>query len=223
MSEIANTGRFMLTQDVVGRTVGFAAVRGEVVTIERWTETQVSTAGGSVHVHGNQVSVNPPKVWATTVGRKAIWLKIDADELQVPVPEDLQVRQGHRVQAVIATGVDNGSSQWAAIVNRDTNRWTQLDRFPPSGCYDPWTSVVMGFGQGVGNLAMGIMCLYGVMLAGLFTLLGHSWASLPWGGFIGLGADFVHSLVGIFQSKAAVTDYAAAVKATCDHLFAADA
>lgn len=213
----------MLTRDVVGRTVGFATVTGEVVAVERWTETRVSSANGSVHVYGNQVSVNPPKVWATAVGRKAIWLKTDADEVQLSVPESLQVRQGHKVQAVISTGVANGTSQWAAIVNRDTNRWTQIDRFPPSGCYDPWTSFVMGFGQGVGNLATGIMCLYGVVLAGLFTLLGQSWASLLWGGFIGLGVGFVHSLVGIFQSKAAVTGYAAAVEAACDQVFAAGA
>ena len=147
MNEVTASSRFMLTRDVVGRSVGFAAIRGEVVAVERWTETRVSTAGGSVFVHGNQVSVNPPKVWATAVGRKAIWLKSDTNEMQVPVPEDLQVRQGHRIQAVIATGVDNGASQWAANVNHDTRRWTQMDRFPPSGCYDPWTSFVMGFGQ----------------------------------------------------------------------------
>jgi hypothetical protein len=223
VSEVSASSRFMLTRDVEGKTVGFAAVRGEVVNIERWTETRVSTAGGSVHVHGNQVSVSPPKVWATAVGRKAIWVRSSADEVQVPVPEDLQVRQGHRVQAVIATGVDNGASQWAAIVNHDTNRWTQVDRSPPSGCYDPWTSVVMGFGQGMGNVAMGIMCLYAAILGAVFTLIGQSGMSLVWGVFLGLGAGFVHSLVGIFQSKAAVTAYSSAVKAACDHLFAADA
>ena len=222
MSEITGTDRFMLTRDVAGRTVGFATVTGEVVAVERWTEAQVSTANGSVHVHGNQVSVNPPKVWATAVGRKAIWIRSDADEMQVPVPEDLQVRQGHKVQVVISTGVANGASQWAAVVNHDTSRWTQIDRFPPSGCYDPWTSFVMGFGQAGGaDPALRIMCLYGVVLVGLFALLGHSWASFLWGGFIGLGVGFVHSLVGIFQSKAAVTDYAEAVEAACEQVFAA--
>ena len=224
MSEIAGVDRFMLTRDVVGRTVGFATVTGEVVAVERWTETRVSTAGGSVHVYGNQVSVNPPKVWATAVGRKAIWLKTDADEMEVSVPESFQVRQGHKVQVVISTAIDNGASQWAAIVNRDTNRWTQIDRFPPSGCYDPWTSFVMAFGQaGRTNPALRIMCLYGVVLAGLFALLGHSWASFLWGVFVGLGVGFVHSLVGIFQSKAAATSYGAAVKAACDQVFATDA
>ncbi len=223
MSEAKASSRFMLTRAVVGRMVGFATVRGEVVAIERWTETQVSTAAGSVQVHGNQVFVSPPKVWTTAVGRKAIWIRSGADEVQIPVPENLQVRQGHHVQAVIATGLGNGASQWAAVVNHDINRWTQVDRFPPSGCYDPWTSFVMGFGQGVGDLTMGIMCLYAAILGVGFTLIGQSWASLLWGGFIGLGAGFVHSLVGIFQSKAAATEYAAAVKAACDQVFAASA
>ena len=218
MSESEPSDRFMLTRDVGGKPVGFAAVRGEVVAVERWTETQVSTANGSVHVHGNQVSVHPPKVWATAVGRKVIWIRTASDEVQVPVPEDLQVRQGHRVQAVISTGLENGASQWAAIVNHDTKRWTQVDRFPPSGCYDPWTSFVMGFGQGTGNLAMGIMGLYAFALGVLFLLLGQTSGSLLTGLFLGIGVGFVHTLVGHWQSGAARKQYGQAVKAACDRV-----
>jgi hypothetical protein len=221
MSAIGTSDRFMLTRSVVGKPVGFAAVEGEVVSVERWTETQVSTANGSVHVYGNQVSVNPPKVWAKAVGRKAIWIKTADDEVQVPVPEDLHVRQGHRVQAVISTGLDNGASQWAAIVNCDTNRWTQVDEFPPSGCYDPWTGVVMGFGQAMGhNPANAIMWLYMVVVSGLFVLIGQSWWSLVWGFPIGIAAGLTHAIVGAVQAKTAASSYAVAVKDACDGVFA---
>ncbi len=222
MSEVAGSDRFMLTRDVSGKPVGFAAVKGKVVAVDRWTETRVGSAGGSVVVSGNHVSVAPPRVWATATARKAVWIKTDADEIQVPVSDILQVRQGHSVSAVVATGIDNGQSQWAAIVNHDTGRWTQVDRFPPCGSYDPFTSVIMAFGQG-GEVAVRIMVLYGVVLGGLFALLGQSWMSLVWGGLIGMGAGFVHSLVGIFQSRASVTQYAAAVKAACERVSAADA
>ena len=214
MSEVTSSSRFVLTCDVAGKPVGFAAVEGEVISVERWTETHVGSAAGSVFVSGNQVAVAPPRVWATATARKAVWIKTDADEVQVPVPDSLQVRQGHSVSAIVATGIDNGQSQWAAIVNHDTGRWTQVDRFPPCGSYDPFTSVVMAFGQG-GEVAVRIMVLYGVVLGGLFALLGQSWMSLVWGGFLGMGAGFVHSLVGMFQSQASVTQYSAAVKAAC--------
>ena len=220
MSETAGSNRFLLTLDVVGKPVGFAAVKGEVVAVERWTETHVGSAAGSVFVSGNQVAVAPPRVWATAIARKAVWIKTDADEIQVPVPDSLQVRQGHMVSAIVATGVNNGESQWAAVVNRDTNRWTQIDRFPPCGSYDPFTSVIMALCQG-GEVAVRIMALYGVVSGGSFALLGQSWMSLVWGGFIGMGAGFVHSMVGIFQSRASVGQYAAAVKAACDKVFAA--
>ncbi len=222
MSEVAASSRFMLTRDVVGKSVGFSAVEGTVVSIERWTETHVGSAAGAVFVSGNQISVAPPRVWATATARKAVWVKTDSDEIHVPVPESLPVRQGHRVVAVVATGVNNGESQWAALVNHDTSRWTQIDRFPPCGSYDPFTSVIMAFGQG-GEVAVRIMVLYGVVLGGLFALLGQSWMSFVWGGLLGMGVGFVHALIGIFESKAAVTGHAAAVKAACDHLFAADA
>ncbi len=222
MREIADPKQFMMTRDVVGKPVGFAAVEGKVLSVERWTETQVGSAAGSVFVSGNQIAVAPPRVWATVTARKAVWIKTDAEEIKVPVPESLQVRQGHSVRAVVATGIDNGQSQWAAIVNHDTDRWTQIDRFPPCGSYDPFTSVVMAFGQG-GEMAVRIMVLYGAPLGGLFALLGQSWMSLVWGGLLGMGAGFIHAMVGIFQSRAAVTQYAAAVKAACDQVSAADA
>ncbi len=218
MSGATETTRFTSTRQVVGKPVGFAVVDGEVVSVERWTETRVGSTGGSVIVSGNQISVAPPRVWASAHARKAVWVKTATDEFQVPVPDGLQVRQGHSVGALVATGVDNGQSQWAALVNRTTGRWVQLDSFPPCGSYDPFTSVIMAFGQG-GEVAVRVMVLYGVLLGGTFALLGQSWMSLVWGGLIGMVAGFVHSMVGIFQSKASVAQYAAAVKAACDEVF----
>ena len=81
MSEVAHDDQFMLTHLVAGKRVGFAAVEGEIVAVERWTETQTSSAPGSVHVHGNQVTVVAPRVWANAVARKALWIKTEADEL----------------------------------------------------------------------------------------------------------------------------------------------
>ena len=211
----------MLVSTIVGRPVGFSAVAGEVVAVERWTETRVGSAGGSVHVHGNNVAVVPPKVWATATARKALWIRTADDEIQVPVPDGMQVRQGHRVHAVIATGVNRGGSQWAAVANHDTNRWAQVGRFPPTGAYDPWTSFVMGFGQGVGNLTVGIMGLYGFCLGMLFLFHGRSGEAFVSGLFLGMGVGFVHAVLGMWQSGVATKQYGKAVKAVCDQVFAA--
>ena len=221
MSGTATPDRFMTTSTVAGRTVGFSAVAGEVVAVERWTETQVSTASGSVQVFGNTVAVSPPQVWATAVGRKAIWIRTASDELQIPVPENTQVRQGHRVHAVVSTGVDYGRSQWAAIVNHDTSRWMQVDVYPPSGFYDPFTGFVMAFGGSAGGApGQAIMWLYVVVVCGLFVLVGRSWWSLVWGFPIGVVMACIQMVVGGFQAKSGMREYAAAVRAACDSVSA---
>lgn len=221
MSEVAPDSRFMLTRLVARKPVGFAAVQGEVVAVERWTETQTSSSPGSVHIYGNLVTVVPPKTWATAVARKALWIKTDADEVQVPVPESLQVRQGHRVHAVISTGPGRSGSQWAAIVNHDTNRWTQIDQYPPCDILGVWSSIVVGFGQGTGNVFLGAMGLYGFLLGCAFGLLFQSGAAFLTGLLIGLGVGLMHALIGLSQAKAAVAEYLAGVKAACDQVFAA--
>lgn len=219
MSGTQASNRFSSTSTVAGRAVGFSAVSGEVVAVERWTETQVSTASGSVHVFGNNVAVNPPKVWATAVGRKAVWIRTAADELQIPVPENTQVRQGHRVHAVLATGLDADRSQWAAIVNHNTNRWIQVDRLPPSGCFDPWTGFVMGLTGNSGNPAPGAFWLYGI-IATVFTFtVGRSIGSVFLGAVIGIVVGTLHCVFAGFYGKQVVREYAAAVKAACDGVF----
>ncbi len=215
--------RFLFVTEVAGRKVGFSAVAGEVVAVERWTETQVSSAPGSVRVYGDQVTVSPPKIWASAVGRKAVWLRTASDELQIRVPADLAVRQGHRVHAVISTGMDRRDSQWAAIVNHGTNRWTQVDLFPPCRCYDPWTSFVMGFGQGFGNLAVGVMGLYGVGLGCACFYLERTGTALLTGLVLGLAVGVAHTFIGLRQSGNATRQYGKAMKTACDRLFAADA
>lgn len=221
MSEVAPDDRFTLTHLVARKRVGFAAVQGEVVAIERWTETQTSSAPGSVHIYGNQVTVVPPKVWATAVGRKALWIKTEADEIQVPVPESLQVRQGHRVHAVVSTGPGRNGSQWAAIVNHDTSRWTQVDRYPPCDILGVWSSIVVGFGQGTGNVFGGAMGLYGFLFGVAFACVGQSGSAFVTGLIIGMGVGFTHGLVVRSQADAAVAEYLAGVTAACDQVFAA--
>lgn len=222
MSETVDHGRFSLVRDVVGNRIGFWSVSGEVVAVDRWTETTVSSSNGAVSTFGNHVTVTPPRVWASTVNRKAVWIRTASSEFQVPVPEGLAVRSGHRVHVVAASLTTAVTGQWSAIVNHDTGRWCQVDQVPPGRVYDAWTSFVMGFGQGTGNLAFGIMCLYAALLSVTFGLLAHLWSVFLVGVFTGLGVGFVHALVGLRMSNRALSSYAAAVKDACNQVFAVE-
>lgn len=223
MSGIPSEERFTLVRQVAGNRIGFWSVPGEVVAVDRWTETKVSSSHGSVSIIGNNVAVSVPRVWASAVARKAIWIKTDATELQIPVPEDFAIRTGHRVDAVAASLTDGKSGQWSAIVNHDTGRWCQVDRVPPGGAYDWWTNFVVGFGQGFGNLFVGAMILYAVPFTLIFGVMLHSgWSGLLTGMFFGAALGFTHAVVGVFMSRGAITDYSAAVKVACDGVFATE-
>lgn len=144
---------------------GFWSVPGEVIAVDRWTETQVSSSSGRVLISGQHVSVTPPKVWTDAIARKAVWIRTADSEFEMPVPDGVSVRAGHRVHAVASTVVGKEAGQWSALVNHDTGHWNQVDRFPPGGCYGWWTNFVMSFGQGFGNVGLGVVLLYAIPLA----------------------------------------------------------
>lgn len=213
------TGPYLLTRRVAGSATGFCAFPGEVVAVERWTETRVSSANGNVLVSGHHVSVTPPKVWADTMARKAVWIRTADSEFEMAVPEGTPVRTGHRVHAVASTVVGRQAGQRSALVNHDTGRWNQVDRFPTGGCYGAWTDFVMGFGQGTGNFGMGVTLLYAVPGAILFGLVGASWAGLLLGFAVGWVIGFCHALLGAMQARDAVHQQKQAVRKACLQVF----
>ena len=129
----------------------------------------------------------------------------------MPVPESLQVRQGHRVHAVISTGPDR--SQWAAIVNHDTSRWTQIDHYPPCNVVGAWTSGVIAVGRSTANVLP-----YGLLFGVAFACVGQSLSTFVTGLIVGLGVGFMHALLVRSQVDAAVAEYLAGVNAACDQV-----
>ena len=79
----------------------------------------------------------------------------------------------------------------------------------------------MAFGGSAGGApGQAIMWLYVVTVCGLFVLVGRSWWSLVWGFPIGVVMAIIQLVVGGFQAKSGMREYAAAVRAACDSVFA---
>lgn len=121
--------------------VRFSIVPGEVVGVDRQTDTRFETTSGSVVAFGNVVNVTAPSITASSKASKRVWVRReDGTELSIVAPDSVEARAGHKVAVVLATGMQLGKPkhQWCAIVNYTTRHWNQLDRHPPIHVYNRW-------------------------------------------------------------------------------------
>lgn len=119
---------------VLEQEVRFSLVPGEVVSVDRLTDTHFETRSGSVMAFGNVVSVTAPTVTAHTRASKNLWVRQEnGTELSIAVHDDVQARAGHEVALLVATGARCRilRHQWCAVVNYTTGRWDRIDQLPP--------------------------------------------------------------------------------------------
>lgn len=215
------------TKAFVGRgTVEFSKLAGEVVGVDRWTESHVESSSGSVAVFGRSVHVTPPAITAWSEAKQRLWVRLsDGKELSVPVGASVEARVGHAVELVLATGKLKGDkSQWCAVWNKTATKWWQIDRFPPCRIYDAWTSFWLGLFQGLSQASpfVALVCILALM-TGLISipvwLLGGFHRSWPNSAgdtlmlvFIGSGVLSVGTIFrGGFQSRRAEKRYKKAI------------
>ena len=207
----------------LGRVITFKAMTAEVLSIDRWTDTFLSTAPGSVHVVGSGMVVHPPRVWASTFGRQAVWLRMADREVRVAVPADLAIRAGQTVQAIVAREAAGADAQWAAIVNHGTGTWTQIDHYPPGGRFGFCTKVLQLVGGLVGVPGAGILIVYIslwlIVCLCLFTgsgFIGNFFMATVAGIMTGFG----HMMLALPISAVRSHQYAAGVRRACEATFA---
>lgn len=121
--------------EVLGQEVKFSPVFGEVVGVDRQTDTHFETTPGSVVAFGNVVSVTAPTISAHTQSSKCVWVRQEnGTELSIAVPDNVQARPGQKVALLITTGTQSSKvkRQWCAIVNYTTGHWDKIDQHPPT-------------------------------------------------------------------------------------------
>lgn len=203
---------------VSGQEVRFFSVDGEVVGVDRQTDTQFQTTSGSVVAFGTVVNVTAPTVTAYSQASKLVWIrKDDGTEMSVVAPDSFGGRAGHRVTVLLASGGQHGADvhQWCAIVNHTTRLWSQVDQLPPVRIHGWWTAFWDGFISTAGSagFTFGIVVLWAALFSAGVGL--SSQVSMPMFMACGVVAFFVvmgSVSSGVDQVKRAKADYARAVK-----------
>lgn len=212
---------------VAEQEVRFSLIPGEVVGVDRQTDTHFETTSGSVVAFGNVVSVTAPSVTASSTASKRVWVRRkDGTELSIAAPDSVQARAGHKVAVMLASGMQAGvpKHQWCAIVNYTTGHWNQVDRHPPVHVYNAWTNFwAVNVKQGGPVLAFFfILVLWVAIWLMRWTLFGTNdmlafitnfWMA------IAVGVGSLWWMAG--QSKAAEHSYAKVLRRAADAAFEA--
>lgn len=128
---------------VAEQEVRFSLVHGEVVSVDRLTDTHFETTPGSVMAFGNVVNVTSPTVSAYSKASKRVWVrKEDGTELSIAAPDSVETRAGHNVALMVVSGMHLGKPvhQWCAIVNHTTQRWDHLQHDAPVNPFGKWNT-----------------------------------------------------------------------------------
>lgn len=95
--------------------ISFWSFEGDIVRVDQWTETQISSSGGVV-MDGSTVS--PPRIRGSTKLRQRIWLRRqDGTEVPLAGDESVAVAPGHRIAVVVAKNDKTGKQIIQALVN----------------------------------------------------------------------------------------------------------
>lgn len=203
---------------VSGQEVRFSSVDGEVVGVDRQTDTQFQTTSGSVVAFGTVVNVTAPTVTAYSQASKLVWIRRDdGTEMSVVAPDSFEGRAGHRVTVLLASGGQHGTDvhQWCAVVNHTTRLWNQVDQLLPVRIYGWWTAFWNVFitTAGSAGFTFGVVVLWAALFSA--AVGSSSQVSMPMFMACGVVAFFVvmgSVSAGVDQVKRAKADYTRAVK-----------
>lgn len=198
--------------------IRFSSVDGEVVGVDRMTDTHFETTAGSVVAFGTVVNVTAPAITAYSQASKRFWIRReDGTEMCVAAPDVVEARVGHKVTVLLASGKVKGEAkhQWCAIVNHSTRHWEQIDQFPPMRIHGAWTAFWGWLNSIPGNVGFtfGLFVLWGAFLFGYVYLTDKITMEVV---FTTFGAAFAVVLGSVFAGLAQINgtkdDYARAVR-----------
>lgn len=213
---------------VFEQEVRFSLVSGEVVGVDRQTDTHFETTPGSVMAFGNVVSVTAPSISARSHASKRVWVrKEDGTEMSIAAPDNLEARAGHKVAVLLASGMQQGAPkhQWCAIVNYTTGHWNQVDQYPPVNVVSGWLGFWVGIVFYGGPPVLGVMLVVtwiAVWLVRWSLFGGEDFAALVTNFLIACLICLGSTFIGVGRANEAKETYARRIKSAAEAAFQAE-
>jgi curved DNA-binding protein CbpA len=185
--------------NVLGEAAGHAFtlrfIPGYVISNDLWTDTRVSSRGGSgMNVMDHYLS---PRIKTQLIPQQRIGVRTNGGDLFVQqTGEHLPIGCGQEVELVQAFGKDNQREGIVAIVNRSIGRWFWIGSQLQAG------SLVQTTGAFLSDLFIYIgLCAFIVGI--VWTMFVRSDDLLVWGGLLFLGMPLLLGLAAPIRHRTA--------------------